>query len=1534
MSLTSPYRQKNYMGEYAAETGGGSVLEFIQGNKWDSSGDGAGTPRAGMTFFDSNESRMKVYTGASWDDMSGISQLSDLTDVGDTTATAGRLLVADGDSWESRAVSGAITMSGTGVAEFIATAETTVDDADLVLIYDDSEAAYRRMTRANFLSGLEVIPDKIEEGNSFIEVVDTGSGAAEINLDGNTRAEFSGEKVKFGNITSGGFSDDIWSFRGQRYAYMNLYGAWPTEDTTALIMRHTRSTDPMGMTKTQDGDILGRITGMGAGTSFYHTGGHIKFIQRAEYVSSAISTDMTIELGRAWVGTNELFRFTYTGRLGIGTSNPSSSVHVESDSSARFDVREAKDDTDGPDMIFVKARGTMAARTSVTSGDFLGRIKAYGTVGTDYFVGGEFFFETSEDWGTDSYGTDFAISLATNGAATTSEKFRFTNSGRLGIGTDSPGGTLGLLDANTYITRDGSSNLSFTDAVTGTKTLAELSAGGATPGGSSTEIQYRVDASTFGGAGSAYWDSSYSTLVLGEAETNLFTSNLYSFQIAREESSPSISMITTGSTGSTSPTIWMTHSQGTLASPQATTSGDWLGQIIFGGVAGSSWSNRAVGVKMYAKSTESWGSDRGAQFAIATTNTDDADFDDRYAILGNSDHYWYGAGESSSALMVLDVSTTRLGIGTTSPGGTLGLLDANTYITRDGSNNLSFTDAVTGTKTLAELSAGGASPAGTGSEIQYRVDGSTFGGASNAHWDDTNKALVLGVATAAPFTSTSIPLYITGENSSKQIVYQVVGDGDAETGYLSFQRAHGTTYGTHTAVEADEVLGYIMFQGATDSTWDTRAYGAQIYVQATQNFSGTQSGTRMRFKTVRNGQTSAEERMALEGDGEVILYTDNGTTPGLTVVYGKSGLLVGSGTSDPSTPNDGQLYYNTTSDVLRLRANSAWVDIATGTVGATDKIEEGDSSVEVIDTGSDGHVVVTLDGAEHWRFANDGALLQGGYTDISFNGASSHASIVISDHQVPGSLNAGLAMQRGNGGPYILSCATGPSGSLSSKASVADTNLLAAWIVYGWVGTTYRTAGMLKFLVDGTPSGSVVPTAFEIQTVDTTAQGVRYKVNGNADQVWYGAGGSPSEVMFLDVSESRLGIGTTSPGGTLGLVDANTYITRDGSNNLSFTDAVTGTKTLAQLAAGAASPAGSGTEIQYRVDGSTFGAASVMNYDSSESIVMVGNVTSAPFSTSWPMWVAMDGSSCGWKVSSAHSAPGAYIQLIGMRDTHASPDPLQDGDALGAISFSGVHTADTNSSNGVQIVALASGNWSSSNYGADLLFNTVTDGTTSLETRYRIDGAGDHTWYGAGGSPSEVMFLDVSESRLGVGTTSPGGTLGLVDANTYITRDGSNNLSFTDAVTGTKTLAQLAAGAASAFTDLTDTPSSYTTANAFVTTNGTPDALIETTVVLTESANTFNITKGTAVLDVAAGASFDVNASCTIDQDLQQSASPTFADLALTGDFEVGSTSWHYWGDASTDGSWRFGRNATDQTTMVLQKRVSTVWTTVQEFSA
>ena len=91
---------------------------------------------------------------------------------GDSTAgfsaiiagSAGNILLDGGLAFTSVGVSGDITLSGGGVTALQSqaitgqTAETSIDDADLVLIYDDTASALRKMTRANFVAGVAGSP--------------------------------------------------------------------------------------------------------------------------------------------------------------------------------------------------------------------------------------------------------------------------------------------------------------------------------------------------------------------------------------------------------------------------------------------------------------------------------------------------------------------------------------------------------------------------------------------------------------------------------------------------------------------------------------------------------------------------------------------------------------------------------------------------------------------------------------------------------------------------------------------------------------------------------------------------------------------------------------------------------------------------------------------------------------------------------------------------------------------------------------------------------------------------------------------------------------------------------------------------------------------------------------------------------------------------------------------------------------------------------------------------------------------------------
>jgi len=72
MSLTAPYKQQNYMGEYAGSgaTGDALALAFIQANDWDSNKDGTGTAEIGMVYFNTTDDELRVYTSSGWVELS------------------------------------------------------------------------------------------------------------------------------------------------------------------------------------------------------------------------------------------------------------------------------------------------------------------------------------------------------------------------------------------------------------------------------------------------------------------------------------------------------------------------------------------------------------------------------------------------------------------------------------------------------------------------------------------------------------------------------------------------------------------------------------------------------------------------------------------------------------------------------------------------------------------------------------------------------------------------------------------------------------------------------------------------------------------------------------------------------------------------------------------------------------------------------------------------------------------------------------------------------------------------------------------------------------------------------------------------------------------------------------------------------------------------------------------------------------------------------------------------------------------------
>ena len=82
------------------------------------------------------------------------------------------------------------------------------------------------------------------------------------------------------------------------------------------------------------------------------------------------------------------------------------------------------------------------------------------------------------------------------------------------------------------------------------------------------------------------------------------------------------------------------------------------------------------------------------------------------------------------------------------------------------------------------------------------------------------------------------------------------------------------------------------------------------------------------------------------------------------------------------------------------------------------------------------------------------------------------------------------------------------------------------------------------------------------------------------------------------------------------------------------------------------------------------------------------------------------------------------------------------------------------------------------------------------------------------------------------------------------------------------------------FAELTDVTAPYNNAGALTAVNGATDGMAETTILVEAGTNAFKIEQGTTLLDVQAD--LDVTSACIIDQDLQQSADPSFNTVTST----------------------------------------------------
>ena len=153
-------------------------------------------------------------------------------------------------------------------------------------------------------------------------------------------------------------------------------------------------------------------------------------------------------------GGVESMRITDTGRVGIGTDNPSYKLDVydasnafsalRGDSSTQFIVQRASTDATGGFIQFYKSRGTQASPTIVADDDITGRMVFYGYDGTSFTGSAEIRGSIAGAPGASDMPGRLGFFTTPDGSASLTERMRILSSGTVLIGTTADNGTGGL----------------------------------------------------------------------------------------------------------------------------------------------------------------------------------------------------------------------------------------------------------------------------------------------------------------------------------------------------------------------------------------------------------------------------------------------------------------------------------------------------------------------------------------------------------------------------------------------------------------------------------------------------------------------------------------------------------------------------------------------------------------------------------------------------------------------------------------------------------------------------------------------------------------------------------------------------------------------------------------------------------------------------------------------------------------------------------------------------------------------------------
>ncbi|MBI4991851.1 MAG: hypothetical protein HZB99_01415 [Candidatus Harrisonbacteria bacterium] len=551
----------------------------------------------------------------------------------------------------------------------------------------------------------------------------------------------------------------------------------------------------------------------------------------------------TIASGQGFtVGGSQFVVQQGSGRVGIGTTTPGANIEVASSAAVAGNQ---------PAIRLADTAGNANSRTWAIANALGG--SPYGTLGLH-------------------------VSSAAGGAPSDTPSMVINNNGNVGIGTTSPAKlfsvqgnalfsgdlTLANLTATGTLTLSSGTPFNFTSLATSTIPNNLINAWSIA---TSTSVQPLISIMTSSSTGNVLTGAGGE--LGGNGRVGIGTANPIS-QLTVVDDDPNGTGITTinySNSGDTSwPAFFGLGARGTKASPTASLANDVLVFLGGRGFDGSKFSVSSKG-RITIRASENWsGTNQGAYMTFDTTQT--------------------GGTTRTEKMRLTD--TGNLGIGTTTPSQLLSV-QGNALL----SGNLSLANlTATGTLTLSS-----GTPLNFTSSATSTIPNNLINAWSIATSTSANP--ILSISTAVDFSNGAIggahgrvgigtanpgaQLEIVEEATSTGLrVITYMGSDANVTPFINQRSARGTA-NSPSASQSDDTLGAFS-AGGYDGTGFPDTSKVQIRMNAAENWSPTNNGTYMTFRTTPIGDTTRLVRMKIADNGRIGIGT---TTPrALLAVHG------------------------------------------------------------------------------------------------------------------------------------------------------------------------------------------------------------------------------------------------------------------------------------------------------------------------------------------------------------------------------------------------------------------------------------------------------------------------------------------------------------------------------------------------------------------------------------------------------------------------------------------------------------------------